>query len=159
MRVRVDTRRDAQKYFLLYARFCRSGVDGVKLFGVIRREEPYAAFYGVRDIGIGLVVAVEHRVRKVEPRGVRRVKFARRNDIGAHTLGADYAVNLFKAERFGSEHRARAGRQIFAHSLHVFAAARADAVFVHYERGRAEFAREFDGIGAGEIQTPVFADF
>ena len=157
--VRVDPGREPKQNILRFAHIPRYAVERTQLFLTVDGEQPYAALHAIFDVGIGLVVAVEARASERKRRRRGGEKLARRNDIGTHTLGAHHAVYFFEAKRLGREQRVRTGGQVFFHGGHVFAAARAHAVFVYKYGGRAEFFGERNRVAPGEKQMPVFAGF
>ena len=150
MCVRIDAGRDAQKNLLTDAGAAGVLVDAFQLLHAVHDKVSDSALYGVFDVEIRLIVAVEKGAFHRKSRGHRREKFSGGNDIGAHALVCHNPVNLLEAERLGGIKRKGALAEIFFHGDFIFAAALAHPFVVDEEERRAVFFRQRDGIRAGK---------
>ena len=127
--MRIDSRRYAKHNGGRFA-FSRTDlVEVVELGKIVGNDDADTAFYGIFEVGDGLVIAVKMNLFGREPSGKRGIDLAGGNCVGAKTFAVGNAVDFLKGKRFAGKKNFRVFK-VTRSALGVFLAHGAHFVLV-----------------------------
>ena len=156
--MRIDAGGHAQQDLLHRAPGGRQFAQAHELVLAVHHEIAHARVHGVKDVRVGLVVAVEEGPLHRESGLHRREDLAGRNHIDAHFLLPHDPVHMHKAGRLAGICGRRLLAEAFGKGRLVQAAVFPDAVLIEQVQGRTETLGQIAYILARKAQMAGFID-
>ena len=154
--MRINAGGDAQENVRRFPGHFRDFFKRVQFIGAVHDNVPDAKLYGIGEIRVRLVIAMEKDALHRKSCGMRGVKLSGRYAVRVHLLLRHHAVQLSEAKRFSGKHRRGAGTEMGGKRVLIESTLLSHGVHIEIIRGRAEFHGQFCGIQTGDGQMPGF---
>ena len=158
MRMRVDTRLDAEQHAGRFARCLCQRAQQLQLSDVIHHDTPHTALQRHGQLISRLIVSVEINSLSREPRLQRRVQLAAGHHIRTKAFFVQDTVHPLAAERFAGIQYQTLFMIMRVHGIFQRAAVGPDGILVHHIQRRTVFRGQRYGIQPADRQMSMPVD-